>query len=436
VTVERIREFRQRLQLDAAERVVATAHGVGLLLDSFRDVYDRNFLSVDAPRADAATLAAEADDVLANRHHRRIVVVDGPAGLAGDLAELGYGLSTHLVLSHGREPDRRVETSMVAEVALEDVLPARRVASLREPWGDEEIAAQLAGAAAALRAAVPTRYFAALAGGEVAGWCELYSRGGVAQIENVEVLAEHQGRGLGRALVQHALDEARRVAEVVFLEALADDWPRELYAKLGFVAVDRVDLYTRLPDPLTRLRLRTPRLELRLPTVDELRRLYAVAEAGIHDPAEMPFEFPWTDSLNEEAFLAYHLEQRELVAFLDGEPVGVQALRVHLPEVDTGSWLGAAFQGRGLGTEMRAAVLTLAFEHLGAAVARSGALVGNEPSLGVSRKLGYRLVGTKTVAPRGVAVDHPVLELRREDFRSPVPVEVAGLDHARAVLER
>ena len=49
----------------------------------------------------------------------------------------------------------------------------------------------------------------------------------------------YRGRGLGRAIVQHALDEARRDHDVVFLEALADDWPRLLYAKLGFDVVDR-----------------------------------------------------------------------------------------------------------------------------------------------------------------------------------------------------
>jgi len=92
----------------------------------------------------------------------------------------------------------------------------------------------------------------------------------------------------------------------------------------------------------------------------------------------------------------------------------------------TGSWLGAAYQGRGLGTEMRAAVLTYAFEHLGATAARSGALGGNEQSLGVSRKLGYRVVGSRMFSPRGEPVEHTDVELLREDFHSPVPVEVVG----------
>jgi hypothetical protein len=35
-------------------------------------------------------------------------------------------------------------------------------------------------------------------------------------------------------------------------------------------------------EPLWEIRLRTPRLELRLPTDDKLLELYRVAEAGIH----------------------------------------------------------------------------------------------------------------------------------------------------------
>jgi hypothetical protein len=62
-----------------------------------------------------------------------------------------------------------------------------------------------------------------------------------------------------------------------------------------------------------------------------------------------------------------------------------------------------------------------------ATVARSGAIQGNRQSLGVSRKLGYEVVGSHVVSPRGEPVEHTDVELRRDQFRSPVPVEVDGV---------
>ena len=189
------------------------------------------------------------------------------------------------------------------------------------------------------------------------------------------------------------------------------------------------------------LRLRTPRLELRLPTREELGVLREVALEGVHPPEVMPFTVAWTDEPGLSTFFDYHEMRRrewtpgawhlELGVWLEGEPVGVQAVGAtnfaETRAVMTGSWLGERFQGRGVGTEMRTAVLELAFRGLGAEVARSGALEGNIASLRVSEKLGYRIVGCSTASPRGVEVPHTDLELRREHWRPPLPVEIEGL---------
>ena len=194
--------------------------------------------------------------------------------------------------------------------------------------------------------------------------------------------------------------------------------------------------------PLFELRLRTPRLELRLPTHEELVELREVARSGIHPPDEMPFAVAWTDEpYSEEWVVAFHEEQRaawrpdswdlELGVWSDRELMGVQAMYgkdfALSRTVGTGSWLGQRFQGRGIGTEMRVAMLELAFRGLGADVARSGAVEANPASLRVSEKLGYRETGRGTVSPRGVEVAHDDLELRREDWRPPLPVEIEGL---------
>lgn len=429
--MNRIDEFRRWQQRAAADRTFELRYGTAIVTDSTPDVYDANYLSVESAVAGAGELAADAEAALETSHHRRVIVEDGAPGLADDFAQLGFDRVTHLVLVHTAPPDRRVDTSAVREVELDELLPLRIEATLREPWGDADIAAQLNDAKRLVAEAVAIRFFAAVVDGEIAGWCELRRHGGVAQIEDVEVLEQYRGRGLGRAIVQHALDTALEAGDLVYLEALADDWPRELYAKLGFTVAGRRDVYTRLPGPLTRLRLRTPRLELRLPTRAEARRLFTVAEAGIHDPDVMPFEVPWTDDLDEADFVAHvtagTADSIRFAAFLGGEPIGIQALDVGPDYVTTGSWLGSGYQGRGLGTEMRAAVLTYAFDHRGASVARSGAIQGNPQSLGVSRKLGYEVVGTHVVSPRGQPLEHTDVELLRARFRSPVPVSVDGV---------
>lgn len=202
--------------------------------------------------------------------------------------------------------------------------------------------------------------------------------------------------------------------------------------------------------PLYELRLRTPDLELRLPTEDELVRLCRVARAGVHDPAEMPFTVPWTDQPSprfEREFVKYHWGIRaswsperwhlELAVFHAGEPIGFQSLGASdfaiLRGVRTGSWLGLPFQGRGFGKQMRTAVLHLAFAELGAVAAHSGAFADNPASIAVSRALGYEPNGVGRKAPRGEPRDMVYLRLTRQrwDARRHCEVEVTGLAGCR-----
>lgn len=196
-------------------------------------------------------------------------------------------------------------------------------------------------------------------------------------------------------------------------------------------------------EPLFGLRIRTPRLELRVPTDEELHELYEVAAAGIHPPEEMPFALAWTDGLTRDGFLDYHRSLREswspgawkidLGTWAKGALVGVQGLGAEgFAEnrvIETGSWLGRPHQRLGVGTEMRTAVLALAFEHLGAAAVTSTAFESNAASRLVSEKLGYAVVGRNTLSPRGTPQPHLLLRLERDGWRSaPFPVEVVGLE--------
>jgi RimJ/RimL family protein N-acetyltransferase len=122
-----------------------------------------------------------------------------------------------------------------------------------------------------------------------------------------------------------------------------------------------------------------------------------------------------------------------LTVFHAGVVVGLQGIRARdlavTREVGTGSWLGRRHQGQGIGTEMRAAVLHLAFAGLGVEEAVSSALDHNAASLAVSRKLGYQPDGIHRRAIRGaVALDHRQRLTRAAwDRHRTVPITIEGL---------
>ncbi|MGW3182930.1 GNAT family N-acetyltransferase [Kitasatospora sp. NPDC001119] len=198
--------------------------------------------------------------------------------------------------------------------------------------------------------------------------------------------------------------------------------------------------------PLLGLRLRTPRLELRLPADDELAALADLAAQGVHEPDRMPFIVPWTDlpsAQRARSVVQHHWLRRgnwspddwalNLAVFENGRVVGLQTVAARdfavLRQASTGSWLGARHQRQGIGTEMRAAVLHLAFAGLGATEAVSGAFEDNPSSYAVSRKHGYEPDGVDRHLVRGRGVTERRLRLTRERWqaRRDVPVTLDGL---------
>lgn len=194
-------------------------------------------------------------------------------------------------------------------------------------------------------------------------------------------------------------------------------------------------------------------LELRGLTDELLLELCAVAEAGIHDPDEMPFYFPWTAAPAGQLgrnTAAYHWGKRstfspddfclDLAVLLDGRVIGSQGVAAkNFPVTrtgETGSWLGREFQGRGLGTAMRQAFCALLFDHLGFEEITSAAFLDNPASLAVSRKVGYAETGVTRVKRREgeLARTRGLLLTPGTFVRGVVPVEVTGAEAVRAFI--
>jgi RimJ/RimL family protein N-acetyltransferase len=170
--------------------------------------------------------------------------------------------------------------------------------------------------------------------------------------------------------------------------------------------------------PFAALRVTTPTLELRYPDDDDLVALMRRAAEGIHDPATMPFSEPWTRVPSpemERRGLQHHWLGRATLSRDDwrlpfvvcagGDLLGTQAIFAKQfavrRTVDTGSWLVQRAQGKGIGTEMRAAVLHFAFAGLGAEEAHSGSFADNPASAAVSRHHGYAANGEEIVDREG-----------------------------------
>ncbi len=199
--------------------------------------------------------------------------------------------------------------------------------------------------------------------------------------------------------------------------------------------------------PLFGLSVRTPRLELRYAN-DDL--LLALADRGgdVIVPGTRPFDgdasFYDQSPAGRRRWLAGQWAARGrtspdwwglvFAVLVDGEAVGTQEITgARFPElgtVETFSWLTRSHQGRGLGREMREAVLHLAFAGLGGRRAVSEAFEDNVPSCRVSVATGYRRDGTvwalrqeEAASMARFVLDRAAWEQRRRE-----DIEVAGLE--------
>jgi len=211
--------------------------------------------------------------------------------------------------------------------------------------------------------------------------------------------------------------------------------------------------------PVWDVRVRTPRIELRAVTQQEMADQAEVAQRGIFSPGAMPmFSEPWTDLASPELertmyqywfrkwsewsvdewclpFAVYLLDDGTSGgsgATCVGNQITMASHFLTTRVVSTGSWLGLEHQGQGIGKEVRAAALHLAFEGLGAVRAESEALADNIASQKVTLAMGYHPNGDTIVVQRDVAQTLLRFALDRSDWESQRrdDITIEGLDGA------
>jgi RimJ/RimL family protein N-acetyltransferase len=207
--------------------------------------------------------------------------------------------------------------------------------------------------------------------------------------------------------------------------------------------------------PLLDVRVSTPMLELHAATDDLLDQLADAVRAGKTAAEPAPYDDPISfyepdPDLRVAKWLRATWRRRGqvdpdfwrlfFVVMVDGRPVGEQTLTgasfSTLGTVTTFSWLSADERGRGLGREMRAAILQLAFDGLGAREAASDAFVDNRGSNAVSQGLGYEPNGSDWATRQGEPALLNRWRLTRDNWepRRRDDIELHNVEACRALL--
>ena len=199
----------------------------------------------------------------------------------------------------------------------------------------------------------------------------------------------------------------------------------------------------------------TPRIELRAATDELLEALAPLVAAGEANADPPPWDDPcafyepdpdlrvqqWMQSVwrgrgtvRSDAWRLY------FVVFVDGQPVGQQDLTGSefdlFGTVESTSWVSTKVRRQGIGTEMRSAVLHLAFDGLGAVEAHSEGAVDNVGSNAVSERLGYEPNGLAWATHQGKPVLGQRWRLDRETWRARrrSDITMSGVSDCRRTL--
>ena len=252
---ERAFAFQRRVMHRTSSREERLPWGTAFFHDGFRLRYDANLAIADRPlgAATADDVVATLDDAYAGFRHREVefAAASEADAIAMGMGEHGYAIERMLVMALRRDADRGPDQGVVEQLELTELRPFTAEVTRRESWGREPgIAEMMASYKQVLVDGIGARFFGQRLDGRLAGSCELYVEGDIAQIEDVNTLEENRGRGVARNVVLRATDAAKAAgASLVFLFADAEDWPRHLYGRLGFDEIGHSRLFTRWPSP-------------------------------------------------------------------------------------------------------------------------------------------------------------------------------------------
>jgi ribosomal protein S18 acetylase RimI-like enzyme len=235
--------FEQAMQDRCARRRQPFEYGTAIFNDELRRVYDTNFVRFERgfDELTAGAVANAADELQAGLSHRKVMIPDEAAGarVAEQLSAHGWRVNRLVTMAY-EGPRERAPVEGVEEVDPEPLREARQEA-LSDGTRDADAGRQIVAFTERMAAVVPSRLIAARADtGEIGAFCALFQHGGIGQIDEVTTIERHRRRGLGNRVVGGALNASLAAGdELTFLVADEGDWPKDWYARLGFVPIGR-----------------------------------------------------------------------------------------------------------------------------------------------------------------------------------------------------
>lgn len=240
---------------NCSTRIEPWLWGEAVLNDDFPKVYDFNFLRVDGVPTDFDfdALMAEAERVHgeAGHGHRKVVIENEELGraLQARFRSEGWEPAPLLVMVHEGEKLPHSSNHRVWHLTLGELREVRAASLASGPIGrDPDAMRQLLDKDAVYSEAANGRFIGARVDGRPVCSADLYSDGSTAQIESVLTLEPYRKRGLATAVVNTGVTMAQDEGhDFIFLIADDDDWPKNMYARMGFEPVGLCWDFTKSP---------------------------------------------------------------------------------------------------------------------------------------------------------------------------------------------
>ena len=241
-TLTRVLAFLRENAAKTADEVRPIAAGCVVSSPSLPAVWSANHVRVALPLG-FESIVELADQQMEGCRYVQIVLEHQEAGLALEAAFRAASWETEreLLMSLSAAADRDADTSIVIDAGEAEVAEVMR-RWYSEDERDPAALAQLVEFSRRESRACGDRLLGIRSSDDqLVAISKLRGDGHIAQVEDVYTAPEARGRGFGRAVVTRAVELARAAGhDLIFINADDNDWPKQLYARLGFRPLGRL----------------------------------------------------------------------------------------------------------------------------------------------------------------------------------------------------